>query len=119
MKGIPRCVLFALSVSALGLKLIWGRPEASLRAFFPAEAARAVERDFLLETGLPGRSWFRHAFYAPGVYTGYTAAVLPGVREAVDRNDWTGAAVQLNLVQAAIERATGALAQALQALGGP
>lgn len=77
-----------------------------------------VERNFLLEGGLPGRPWYRHAFFAPGVYTGYAAVVLPGVREAVNRKDWTVAAQQLELVQAAIERGTVTLTQAIQTLGG-
>jgi len=75
-----------------------------------------VERNFLLENGLPGRAWFRHAFYAPGVYTGYAAVVMPGVRDAVDRRDWTAAPQQLNLVRSAIERGTVTLNQALQTL---
>ena len=75
-----------------------------------------VERDFLLENGLPGRSWFRHAFYAPGVYTGYAAVVLPGVREAVNGRDWATAAQQLFLVQTVVEKATASLTQALQIL---
>lgn len=77
-----------------------------------------VERNFLLENGLPGRPWFRHAFFAPGVYTGYAAVVLPGIREAVDRKDWKTAAQQLDLVRAAIEGGTATLSRALQALGG-
>ncbi len=77
-----------------------------------------VERNFLLEKGLPGRSWFRHAFYAPGMYTGYDAVIMPGVREAVERKDWATAAAQLSLVQVAIERGTVTLSQALQTLGG-
>ncbi len=75
-----------------------------------------VERDFLLENGLPGRPWFRHAFYAPGVYTGYAAVVLPGVREAVNGRDWATAAQQLFLVQTVVEKATASLTQALQIL---
>lgn len=77
-----------------------------------------VERNFLLTNGLPGRAWFRHAFYAPGVYTGYAAVVMPGVREATERKDWATAAQQLSLVQAAIDRGTVTLTQALQTLGG-
>ena len=34
--------------------------------------------------GLPGREWYRHQIYAPGLYTGYGAKTLPGVREAVE-----------------------------------
>jgi N-acetylated-alpha-linked acidic dipeptidase len=75
-----------------------------------------VERCFLLDPGLPGRDWFRHAFYAPGVYTGYAAVVMPGVREALERNDDKGVAEQLDQVRAAIERGTQALNQALAAV---
>lgn len=80
------------------------------------QALLRVERSFLLEPGLPGRAWFRHAFYAPGVYTGYAAVVMPGVREALERNDAQGAAEQLEEVRAAIERGTQALNQALAAV---
>lgn len=76
-----------------------------------------VERNFLLPNGLPNRTWFRHAFYAPGVYTGYEAVVIPGVREAARRKDWATATQQLSLVQDAIERGTLTLTQALQTLG--
>ena len=75
-----------------------------------------VERNFLLDNGLPGRSWFRHAFYAPGVYTGYAAVVFPGIREAAGRKDWDTASEQLNLVQAAIDRGTATLERALRKL---
>jgi N-acetylated-alpha-linked acidic dipeptidase len=79
----------------------------------------AVERNFLLDKGLPRRPWFRHAFFAPGVYTGYAAVILPGVREALDRNDFESARRQLDLVQAAIERGTRTLSHALEALSQP
>jgi N-acetylated-alpha-linked acidic dipeptidase len=68
---------------------------------------------------LPRRAWFRHAFFAPGVYTGYAAVILPGVREALDRNDFESARRQLDLVQAAIERGTRTLSHALEALSQP
>ena len=53
------------------------------------EALRSIEQSFLLDGGIPGRPWFKHALYAPK-YT-YAALELPGVREAVDRKDWTAA----------------------------
>ena len=59
-----------------------------------------------------------HALYARGVYTGYAAVVLPGVREATARKDWSVAAQQVGLVQATIERGTLTLAETLQILGG-
>ncbi len=81
-------------------------------------ALMEVERAFLLEQGLPGRPWFRHAFYAPGVYTGYAAVIFPGVREAVQRKDWNAAARELNQVREAIDRGTRVLDRATAALGG-
>jgi N-acetylated-alpha-linked acidic dipeptidase len=43
-----------------------------------------TERALALDPGLPGRPWYRHLIYAPGVYTGYAAKTLPGIREAVE-----------------------------------
>jgi N-acetylated-alpha-linked acidic dipeptidase len=43
-----------------------------------------TERALTLDPGLPGRPWYRHLIYAPGVYTGYAAKTLPGIREAVE-----------------------------------
>jgi N-acetylated-alpha-linked acidic dipeptidase len=113
-------VKFTEAAKTLGQKMAEvsqsGVSEAGRLATFN-HALLEVERNFLLQDGLPGRTWFRHAFYAPGVYTGYAAVVMPGVREAVDRQDWTTAAQQLGLVQAAIERGTVTMTQALQTLG--
>lgn len=78
-----------------------------------------VERNFLLDKGLPGRRWFRHVFFAPGVYTGYAAVILPGVREAIDRNDWQRARLELGLVETAIQRGTATLQRALLSLDQP
>jgi N-acetylated-alpha-linked acidic dipeptidase len=78
------------------------------------QALVEVERDFLLRDGLPNRSWFRHSLYAPGVYTGYAAELLPGVREAIARNEWAAAAEQLGLIRAAIDRATSTLLWAIK-----
>src|SRR5512146_2951224 len=53
----------------------------------PNQVLMATERAFLLPRGLPNRPWYRHAIYAPGVYTGYAAVVIPGVNEAIDAGD--------------------------------
>ncbi|NER08993.1 N-acetylated-alpha-linked acidic dipeptidase [Muriicola jejuensis] len=39
-------------------------------------------------SGLPRRPWFRHQLYAPGFYTGYGVKTLPGVREAIEQENW-------------------------------
>ena len=43
------------------------------------------ERVLLSPEGLPRRPWFKHLLYAPGVYAGYGASTLPGVREAIQQ----------------------------------
>jgi N-acetylated-alpha-linked acidic dipeptidase len=52
------------------------------------EIVARAERALLLPDGLPGRPWYRHQIYAPGLYTGYGAKTLPGVREAVEAQRW-------------------------------
>ncbi len=49
-------------------------------------AIAAVERSLLLGEGLPGRPWFKHAIYAPGLTTGYAAWPLPAVRQAIEED---------------------------------
>jgi N-acetylated-alpha-linked acidic dipeptidase len=51
------------------------------------DAISAVERSFLLGDGLPGRPWFKHAIYAPGLTTGYASWPLPSVRQAIEENN--------------------------------
>ena len=78
------------------------------------------EQQWLHEEGIPGRPWFKHLLYAPR-YT-YAAMTLPGITEAAEKGDWTGAAGQLSLVVDALARST-ALADAaaadLPAVGSP
>jgi N-acetylated-alpha-linked acidic dipeptidase len=38
--------------------------------------------------GLPGRAWFKHFIYAPGMLTGYDVKTVPGVREAIEARRW-------------------------------
>jgi len=69
------------------------------------QALRGAERALLVPEGLPHRSWFRHAIYAPGEYTGYAAVVIPGVNEALDKGDAERARLQLAALTAALDRA--------------
>jgi N-acetylated-alpha-linked acidic dipeptidase len=45
------------------------------------------ERLLTTSQGIPGRPWFRHQVYAPGINTGYAAQFLPGLRDALDAGD--------------------------------
>jgi N-acetylated-alpha-linked acidic dipeptidase len=73
------------------------------------DALKRVERAFLLPDGLPGRPWFKHAVYAPGLTTGYACWPLPGVRQAILDNDGAMLAKQSVALVARIDAATEAL----------
>jgi N-acetylated-alpha-linked acidic dipeptidase len=46
------------------------------------------ERALASGPGLPGRTWFMNALYAPGFYTGYGVKTIPAVREAIEQKQW-------------------------------
>ena len=71
-----------------------------------------VERELLLEDGIPDRPWFKHALYAPR-YT-YAAMSLPGVREAGEAGNWDLARSQL---EALVERLRAVTAATRKATG--
>lgn len=52
---------------------------------------QGVEQSLTDTRGLPGRPWYRHLIYAPGLLTGYGAKTLPGVREAIESRRWSEA----------------------------
>ena len=68
------------------------------------EALINAERGFLID-GLPARTWYKHAIYAPGKYTGYAAVVIPGVNEAIDAGNSALTAEQLKVLTDALNRA--------------
>jgi N-acetylated-alpha-linked acidic dipeptidase len=61
--------------------------------------------------GLPGRPWYKHLIYAPGMLTGYGSKTLPGVREAIEGRRWGEATDYI----ARTARALAALADRLDA----
>jgi N-acetylated-alpha-linked acidic dipeptidase len=70
------------------------------------ETLSHAERALLMPDGLPNRPWFRHAIYAPGQYTGYTAVVIPGINEAIDKRDANLTREQVAALAEALTRAT-------------
>ena len=77
---------------------------------------QGVEQTLTDQRGLPGRPWYRHLIYAPGLLTGYGSKTLPGVREAIESRRWDEAQVfigrtaeALNAASARIDQATAAL----------
>lgn len=79
----------------------------------PAEQDRrivAFDRSMLSQKGLPGRTWFRHLIYAPGLHTGYGVKTLPGIREAIEERQWNSfdsQAAELTQVLEAMAKALG------------
>jgi N-acetylated-alpha-linked acidic dipeptidase len=71
-----------------------------------------AEQSLTNSQGLPRRPWFRHQIYAPGFYTGYGVKTLPGIREAIEENNWDEVAEQTLLTSAAIERFAAAVEKA-------
>jgi len=66
-----------------------------------------TERALLLTNGLPRRPWFKHSIFAPSELKVYSAAVLPGITEAIDRRD-------VELTRAQLAELTHALSRAAQ-----
>ena len=62
-----------------------------------------TERKLITPEGLPGRPWYRHELYAPGLYTGYGVKTLPSVREAIEQRQWKEASRQIAIVGKVLE----------------
>lgn len=63
-----------------------------------------TERALTRKEGLPGRLWFTHQIYAPGVYTGYEAKPLPSISEAIDQRNWKLAEDQILVVAETLDK---------------
>jgi N-acetylated-alpha-linked acidic dipeptidase len=67
-----------------------------------------LERE-MATAGLPGREWYRHHLYAPGTYTGYSAVLLPGIRESAEAHRWQEAGQQAAELTAILHKLTAQL----------
>jgi N-acetylated-alpha-linked acidic dipeptidase len=63
-----------------------------------------VERNWLNPDGIPGRPWFKHILYAAR-FT-YAHLELPGLTEAVEKQDWATAKQQAEILQRALANNT-------------
>jgi N-acetylated-alpha-linked acidic dipeptidase len=64
---------------------------------------QGLEQTLTSDDGLPGRSWYRHLIYAPGLYTGYGAKTMPGVREAIEQSHWDDTLQYIGITARAID----------------
>jgi N-acetylated-alpha-linked acidic dipeptidase len=82
------------------------------------ELLRGMEGTLIGARGLPGREWYKHLIYAPGLFTGYGVKTLPGVREAIEQNHWDEANQYVILTAAALSAYCDRLDEAAALLGG-
>jgi N-acetylated-alpha-linked acidic dipeptidase len=69
------------------------------------DALMRQERALTTSRGLPGRPWFRHQIYAPGLVTGYAVQYLPGMRDAVEQGDEQTARTYRDLLLQSLQEA--------------
>src|SRR5208282_5390445 len=74
----------------------------------------AFEQNWLDPAGIPGRPWFKHLIYACR-YT-YAHLELPGLAEAAEAGNWTGAVAQAERIRRAVLANTALLVEARAAL---
>jgi N-acetylated-alpha-linked acidic dipeptidase len=119
--AVPYLDLAALDNALVRLKESARRADAALARLAAAGDAgtrmaldreiRTLEQTLLAEEGLPGRPWYRHTIYAPGLQTGYGVKTLPGVREAIEQRHWDAAGQYIRITAAALERCSTQLAR--------
>jgi N-acetylated-alpha-linked acidic dipeptidase len=63
-----------------------------------------LERNWLNPDGIPGRPWFKHILY--GARYTYAHLELPGLTEAVEKQDWPTAKQQAEILRQALDRNT-------------
>ncbi len=111
-----------LKASAVAYDRAFAHASASDFSLTPRDLAQlnailqGIEQTLTSKRGLPGRDWYQHMLYAPGMLTGYGAKTLPAIREAVEQRRWPDAsdyvaviAASLNLSSARIDQATAIL----------
>ncbi len=77
---------------------------------------QGMEQTLLDAKGLPGRPWFQHFIYAPGMNTGYGVKTLPGVREAIEERRWDEANREVVRVAGVLDAYSARIDQAKVAL---
>jgi N-acetylated-alpha-linked acidic dipeptidase len=82
------------------------RPNAATLTRLNAQILQ-VERNWLYEPGIPGRSWFKHLLYCAR-YT-YGHLELPGLTEAMEAGKWDVAKEQAHILEEAVAKNTALL----------
>lgn len=80
----------------------------------PFSVSSRLMQQFLSTKGLPERPFFRNLLVAPGMNTGYTPIVFPGVTQALLDSNATLAKVQLSELVGKIAQACQFLSSSIQ-----
>jgi N-acetylated-alpha-linked acidic dipeptidase len=78
-------------------------------------ALSSLEQDLTEPHGLPGREWYQHMIYAPGLHTGYGVKTLPGIREAIEERRWDEANQYIGVVARALNNYSARMDRAIAA----
>jgi len=92
-------------------------PPASLRAL--NQLLIESERKLTNDDGLPRRPWYKNLLEAPGVYTGYDAKTIPGVREGIEQKRYAEAEEEIVRVAKALVDESSLIESAAQMLQKP
>jgi N-acetylated-alpha-linked acidic dipeptidase len=74
-----------------------------------------LEQNLMDSRGLPGREWYQHMIYAPGLHTGYGVKTLPGIREAIEERRWDEANQYIGVVSRALNNYSARMDRAIAA----
>ena len=87
-------IVIRLKSSAKAYDDLYAKVSAGTLKLAPAQVRelngllQGMEQTLTASQGLPGREWYKHLIYAPGMLTGYGVKTLPGVRESIEANKW-------------------------------
>ena len=110
-----------LEQSAKAFDQEYARLDAANDAAGSAERERVNSTLVILEQnltdshGLPGREWYQHMIYAPGLHTGYGVKTLPGIREAIEERRWDEANQYIGVVSRALNNYSARMDRAIAA----
>ncbi|KAJ6261738.1 hypothetical protein Dda_2537 [Drechslerella dactyloides] len=63
------------------------------------------ERKFVYEQGLDGREVYKHVVFAPGLWTGYSGAVFPGILEGIEASNFTAVERWAGIIEECVDNA--------------
>ncbi|KAF3988234.1 hypothetical protein FT663_04119 [Candidozyma haemuli var. vulneris] len=88
----------------------WQRIKLHFQIKHQNKLIQYFERNFLYDKGLHERSWFKHIVFASGRLTGYAGQTWPGIREAIEDEDFERTVQWLGIAARAAKRTSGGLA---------